>query len=211
MIPGIVASYISAAPPSTQSVFDPAAKSASVTLSNGNRSVAPGIDDDGFAVCADPKTSGKFYLEMVMDSIGSTNQAVGAGIIFGVISDFMNYIGGQASGYGSWVIGSGGSTRCTFNNGIQSNAMSSTPIASSDRVRIAIDIDAGNLWLSYWTGTTWIGGGDPASGTSPTYTFTPGLSARFAANPRGLGAVTTLVLPSNWASSAPAGYGIWTD
>lgn len=56
------------------------------------------------------------------------------------------------------------------------------------RVRVAVDYDAGKVWLGMVRNFTadakktnwiesdsgmWAGGGDPASGTTPTYTFTP--------------------------------------
>lgn len=44
-----------------------------------------------------------------------------------------------------------------------------------DVVKVAIDFDAGKLWFGLFNGSVDTWDGDPAAGTDPTYTFTPGL------------------------------------
>lgn len=43
-----------------------------------------------------------------------------------------------------------------------------------DVVKVAIDFDAGKLWFGLFNGSIDTWDGDPAAGTDPTYTFTPG-------------------------------------
>jgi hypothetical protein len=46
-------------------------------------------------------------------------------------------------------------------------------VAAEDVIRIAADLDAGKLWMAL-NADAWVGGGDPATDTTPTATFTPG-------------------------------------
>jgi len=83
---------------------------------------------------------------------------------------------------------------------------------------MAVDVGAGQLWLSQFGSTSWLGGGDPETGTSPTYTFTTGADTYYIAlcPYHGVVSPTTarnrlrLVLPANWASAAPVGFGEWS-
>lgn len=209
MIAGIIAGYVLASG-GGQALFDPDAKDATLAISSDRISVSPVVAEGaGFVLCDTPKTAGKFYVELILNSIGGSDQSLGGGIITGEPSSYASYIGGQPNGYGSWVIGPAGNTRCTFQNGSQGSNVGSTPISAGSRLRIAVDITAGKLWLSYWGGTAWIGGGSPDAGTSPTFSFAPGASCRFGTNPRGSGAVSSIVAVDDWASAAPSGYGVW--
>jgi hypothetical protein len=82
----------------------------------------------------------------------------------GVLSSAI-YIGQDAEQAG---IGAAATTG-TWSNGVLTNS-GFTP---TDTIRwCAVDMDTGKIWLGYNGSPTWIGGGDPVLGTSPTYTLT---------------------------------------
>ena len=57
-----------------------------------------------------------------------------------------------------------------FMNGTAINA---TNVVNSDLVGVAVDLDAGKLWWRK-NGGAWVGGGDPATGATPSGSFTAG-------------------------------------
>lgn len=192
-----------------QVVFDPASKAANITLSNGDKSASPTEDNAGIALSTGAKTTGKYYVEFVLDTRGWTNQACSAGIYVGTPASYTAYLGSDASGFGSWVDSANGVGRSSYTGGVRTNISTTLPVAAGDRMRMAVDISSGRVWLGRWSEAAWMGGGDPASGTLPTYTFAAGASCRIAVNPRGVGARMSLVDPASWANSAPPGFGVW--
>lgn len=108
-------------------------------------------------------TSGKWYWEVTLNSINN----------FGW------------SGAGGCTLASGGPNPCgigwatdardggMFNTGIWAGTYNSTGAYGGGATSaVAVDYDAGKLWLR--SQGAWIGGGNPAAGTAPTATFTPG-------------------------------------
>lgn len=86
--------------------------------------------------------------------------------VFGVVRGHAlpsPYAGGSSNGWG--VAASNGGDVSTHHNGVQTNLVFTG--ASGDIYRVALDAASGNLWIG--RNASWIGGGDPASNASPTY------------------------------------------
>lgn len=171
----------------------------------------------GVAISASGKSAGKYYAEVLCTAQYTSSQALAAGIHRGT-TGLNSYLGGTANGWGTWNDGTGAFQRSTYHNGVRANIITPGVTALGQRARIAVDIDNGKVWLSYFGSTEWIGGGSPATGDSPTFQFAPdGADYYLALNPRGgnpTGSnVTRLVLvsPGAWASAPPIDFGIWTE
>ncbi|MBZ0087214.1 MAG: hypothetical protein K8F33_03840, partial [Thermomonas sp.] len=77
-------------------------------------------------------------------------------------------------------------------------------VVSGGRVKAAVDIDAGKGWFGV-VGGSWIGGGDPAAGTSPTFSFTAGTTLYFGGSVyNGTGTITRV---SSYLDAVPSGFG----
>jgi hypothetical protein len=201
----------SATAPIAQTAWSAAFKAADISLSSGNTvatsSSAPATG--GTVLSASSKNTGKFYAEMRNTFLGGYGSAIGAGIDL-VASNLATYLGGDINGMAAWVDGTGGTQRHTYKNAVTANAQTPGVWGLNTNCRIAVDVGAGKLWLSHWSATAWLGGGDPASGTSPTYTFTGGSTTWLAACPRASSNAIALVDPGSWLSAAPTGFGVWT-
>ena len=197
--------------PAVQTVFDPTLSAAGIALSSGNRTATETASESGgMSLSASSKSAGKFYAEYEIAAVGTGNNATSAGIA-SAGEPPANYAGQTANSYGSWCIFAAGATRLVFNNATQYYVAGGNPSpAVGMRMRLCVDLDSGSLWLSHWGSTAWLGGGDPAAGTTPSFTFSPGTPMRLAACPRSVNAAIRLVLPSDWSSSAPSGFGLWS-
>ncbi len=143
-------------PPTVYATLDPnPAKLKDVTLSDGNLT-ARITDYAGYATklgsarSSIGKTSGKFYLE--------------------VWRIFDNYTGGLIQ----FGLNSLTPTQASNGSGV---VMGTSPrLGATYPSRLAVDIDAGKIWLSdiSYTDGRWNTGADPETGASPGWTFTPG-------------------------------------
>lgn len=203
----------SASTVSAQTVLSPVNKASDIILSNGGIDAESNMTMGGIVLSSSGKSSGKFYVECQYVQKGPAN-AFSFGLHSGT-SSLSTYLGGDSSGWGSWVVNS---ARSTYHNAVESNLSTQTTPALNIKARMAVDLDLGMVWLAAFGSTSWLGGGDPALGTSPTYTFSPSGLYYFALSPYH-GSPTTpsnrnklrLVPPSNWlAGSPPSGFGIWT-
>lgn len=193
-----------------QTLLSASLKDSAIALSNGDRTATQtgsGSTNGGVGLSVSSKSTGKYYVEIEIDAVGNVGQSIAAGIHNGTDS-FATYLGGTSGGYASWIEGIGGSMRATYNNNTQTNSTSGASPSAGMRMRIALDA-SGSLWMSYFNSTAWIGGGDPAAGTSPTYSVGAG-PWYIALCPRNYVNALTLVLPGSWANAAPTGFGVWT-
>lgn len=203
-------------PPVTQTEWSTTNKAADVVVTGDGYDVysTSGSETGGVAISATGKNSGKFYAELSNVQVGST-RALAAGVYRETtgLATPLGYSG--SGGWGAWITLSGGNTRRTYHNGVFANNQSLS-FALNQRCRIAVDIDAGKIWVAHFGSSTWLGGGDPEAGTSPTYSFTPdGASYYLAACPcsgnvSGTGNKIRLIDPVSWAFAAPVGFDVWT-
>jgi hypothetical protein len=185
------------------------------TLTNGNldasASAANTMRKGTIAI-----TSGKWYMEA---TLGSTVQGFGLG------EAAVNAFGTNSSTAGS-------RTYYLYNTAALYTILSSgvtnvgSTVGSGGTLAVAVDMDAKKLWLGYAASgggsITWVGGGSPASGTTPTETLAsdvaelfplaltngPTLSCNFGARafaytaPSGFKALCTTNLPAGTVTTS---------
>jgi len=123
----------------------------SATLSNGNLDFTESSSNNRTAVSTFGLKTGKWYFEFLSTntgtfSIGMTDLENNQGSFYRNNGSYSSsFGGGGTSGYASWT--------------------------TNDIVGVAIDFDSGKIW--YAKNNTWQSG-DPATGNSPTNTFTTG-------------------------------------
>jgi hypothetical protein len=144
--------------------------SISATLSEANLK-ATGISTGTFesAISTMSFTSGKIYFEATCLSGTGTNASSFIGI-----TNISNATSGACftnSGSGSIGWDVNGTTLYTIINTTLTSRGAITP--TNKVFRVAYDSSTGNIWLGY--DTTWIGGGDPSTLTTPTGTLTTGV------------------------------------
>lgn len=105
------------------------------------------------------------------------------------------------AGYGIQFVPGADSVLIPAGNGPQLNA--------GDIIQFALDQVGGNLWIGQNGG--WIGGGDPAAGSSPSLT---GLSGAYYVSAQmsfaNAGAVTGAFTLAELAHAPPAGFSSWS-
>jgi len=135
-------------------------KKANLTYSNGAASWASG----GSTVSL---KAGKFYFEGAA-AVGASAQITAIGLRpLGTNIAAGEYCGSIAGSFGGAAT-SGGMT--AYSGGTAGGNITGAYSVSTP-AKVAVDFDAGKVWIGI--GTQWIGGGDPAAGTTPTYSFAP--------------------------------------
>jgi len=189
--------------------WNPADKNAAFDLSNSNKTATrTGATAWVAARASRSRTSGKYYFEQTIEALGTSGADSiihGLGVVTTPLTD---YIGSSTSGTTAWglQVAATPNARTTFNNGFQYT--STPPQTAGGYSRWAIDLTAGNIWIG--TPAGWLNGGDPAAGTSPTFTFTPSLELFPMLSGVSAGAsVTLLTRSSEFLGGAPAGFSDW--
>lgn len=201
----------------TYDVFDGAKKATDVTLANGNLDCDSNSTSGGGSVLSViGKSTGKFYWEVEQVQQYATNAGYLTGISMGT-GTHASYPGANTASHGLASTTAGSDT--WINNVVGNNSAGGAATIGQYH-RWAIDIDAGKAWagISNRSSGAWIGGGDPATGTSPTFTFTPNTTIYLMGCPRrGAASPTTnrnklrgRFDPAAWGGSAPSGFGAWT-
>ncbi len=179
--------------------FNPLDTSDSVTLTNSNRTASGG---GGFANRASatliPRSSGQLYFEMAID-VGlhsGAYPAVGVKIDDGGVSPDIQP-GDSAASWG-------------FFHGFKFHAGAASAYgpawATGDVVGFALDLDAGDLWIS----VNGVFVGDPVAGTSPAFSGVLGslvaVASVFGTEPS---VVTVALYDPHFAYTPPAGFTAW--
>lgn len=199
MIPGIVAGR-AVEPPPPPVTWNPADKASEITLSGANLVATRSSTNNNqwrLARVTESRNSGKRYAELVNTT--SVENSMMAGIVPGALS--VNTYPGSSSDSFGYHANDAGPGYC-YNNASQFYG-DNQRVAGGSYARIAIDFDAGNLWLG--NASSWKNGGDPAAGTSPSFTFTPGASLYLALGMYTQPQVVTLRL-SGFSGSVPSGF-----
>jgi hypothetical protein len=128
-------------------------------LENGNLRIQSTVFASQSRLGTVSQSVGKWYMEM--NDMGSIFTAFGWRNTLSNLAE-NEYPGGTPGSYGA---SQDNTTLTSYTGGI---AGGTTPVVTGV-IRCAIDFDAGKIWLG--SEAAWIGGGDPALGTLPTYTF----------------------------------------
>lgn len=187
---GFLAALVSATP----AAWDPAAKGGGTTLSNSDRTAASSTANQTDRATGG-KGSGKWYAEITLDT--------GAAII-GVGTASASASGYPGSDAHAWAYHPNGNL---YNAG--SGAALGATFTTGDVIMIALDMDAGKVWLG--KNGTWQGGGDPAAGTSPAVS---GLSGTLHVV-GGRDTSSARQVTGNWGQAAfahtpPSGFSAWS-
>jgi hypothetical protein len=173
MILGIVAgAAINAEPVYVFATLNPS-DNGGLTLSAGNLKATRPTGSAWLAVRSTiGRNTGKWYFEITNDANGSTDGDAMWG--FNEPTDSLStYPGASTLGPNSM----GWEPNLTPNSArFQDGSLGAVSgygrVAPGQYARFAIDFDAGKLWVRNSSASGWAGGGDPAAGTSPTFTFT---------------------------------------
>ena len=148
-------------------------------------------DSAGTLVAIQSRNAGKAYFEFNFTRQITTPEVE---YFFGVVTDNHSNASRPGMSAESWAL-------CTENVGFYHDSVGITSsdstingIVNASRgwyydytnhvyysqyvVKVAIDFDAGKLWFGVFNGSIDVWDGDPATGTSPTYTFTPNTALR---------------------------------
>lgn len=113
------------------------------------------------------QTTGKWYFEIGQNGVSGTNYP-GAGLRPPGMVGAGEYAGSVAGSFGLAV---NNTSINSYSGGVAGPTMSGTYTAASV-FQVVVDFDAGKIWFG--DGTSYVGGGNPISGASPTYTFAAG-------------------------------------
>lgn len=165
---GLTASPAAATPARTYATWSPTDKSADITLTNGDLTAAnlPAASWRTLRTTIG-KSSGKHVFEITFSGSTPGNAAMaGFGNTATNVGAYPGYNGISAS----YQTNTGGSPTGYYNRaGV--TVSGPLPAAGNGPYMIALDLTAGKGWIA--TGNVWAQG-DPAAGTSPTFTWTPG-------------------------------------
>lgn len=207
MIPGIVAAQAGSGTPPTD-YWNSADKSADISLLSANQLAVRESSNNSAWVSirsVAQHNSGKWYAECSIDT--DQNNA----FIFGVAPSGMSlatYPGGTSTSFGIFANYVAGTVPYLFNNAGSSASSGLSLCTTGHSAQIAIDFDAGKLWLG--CRGSWHNSGDPAAGTGETYTFTANSTLYLAA---GMYSTVLRVLArfqsADFQHSAPSGFSAW--
>lgn len=213
----VVSAGIAAASPVFYTSLDPLKKAANVILSNSNlRAETNSTTGGGSVLTVLGKNTGKYYFEVQPDQLYSVNPGYLTGISIGIGTEG-SFPGANANsrGFASTATGSD-----LWINGSPSNNSAGGASSTAEYHKWAIDVDNGRAWVaaSNRSSGAWIGGGDPAAGTSPTFTFTGGSTIYPMLCPRrgdtsnaaNRNRLVFKVEPDDWTGTPPSGYGAFT-
>lgn len=152
--------------------LNPGDKSASLTLSGGDLT-AVRASGSGWAAGRSKvgKSRGKWYFEITNNANGSTTGDAMWG--FARNADSLSTYPGNAS-LGATSMGwqaNNPTNSAKFQNGSLGAVSGYGTVAVGQYSQFAIDLGAGKLWVKNSGAAGWAGGGDPAGGTTPTFTF----------------------------------------
>ncbi len=152
--------------------LNPSDKSANLTLSGGNLIATRGAAAAAWSsVRSTIPFIGKVYVEVTS---GFANATDGMDTGFGLSSvSTGTYPGAVANSYGV-VKGTSGGNATAYSAGGGGVNYAQNACGVGDVARLCIDVPAGKAWYQQAGSANWHGGGDPVTGTTPTFTFTPG-------------------------------------
>lgn len=186
-----------------QPFWNPSDKDSGINLADSNRTWRCSVGNPGAVRSTVGLASGKWHVQISHISNGGSAARHG----FATASHPIDTPPGDSAT--SWVIDGNATYRHDSVNGPDFNDFSpldSDNYGEGDPVDLFIDIDAGKIWFGY-SGAAF--SGDPAAGTDPAYTFTPGARIYLAGGYNGGGAAIrggTLRLPNAYAGGTPTGF-----
>lgn len=204
----LLASYGAAPPPLSGVYWNPADKAVQITLDELDKLAilpAPSVSWHSIRSVIG-RSSGKRYAECEYTS------GVNWGVIGGLAtaSHSLDQFPGQNSASWGMQCQTSGSTGAAYHNGGQIGSIADIPMGGT--IRIAVDLDAGQIWLG--SASAYVGGGSPSAGTSPTATFSAGPTlfvclGLFHQSIESSSRIRTL--PGEFVETVPTGFTAWSS
>lgn len=164
----VMAANAGSPPPSgTPTTWDPAYKAAGITLNFADMTATGGTNIQ-LVRASQSLPSGKTYWEMRHVTTGASGALVNAsGLIESAVATSVQ-VGGPGANLGLYT----NAATLYYNNSVVSDHANQT--AGVITYAWCHDSATGNVWVGIAGSGAWYGGGDPATGTSPTYTLPAG-------------------------------------
>lgn len=187
----------------TYATWNPADKDAGLSLSGGDLVILRTGSGWCSARATQPKNSGKWVFEVTQDAFGA-----GGSLIVGLAlasASLSTFIGANVSG---WSFQPSATPQpFTYFNSTATAVAGYPNITTTQKVMFAVDITNGRCWCRTTGAGGWARGGDPAAGTTPTFTFTPGATVYPATSGDGSGQQSTLNSGATpFSMAVPAGF-----
>ena len=186
--------------PFSQPLFE--AGRADYTYSNGNRTIQKNALSQSSIVAGAAKSSGKWYIEFVMASAGSTGDANDWQFGMATAGDNSNYLGNYASSLGM----QNASSYSNGFTGIGSITVNATVPHPAAVIGLAYDADAKKFWVGI--DGAYVSSGDPVAGTNPNASGWSNTLALFPALRAYNNSAVTMTIPTSWTYQ-PAGFSSW--
>jgi hypothetical protein len=195
----------------TYDAWNPADKSANITLSGSNLIATDNANNDGWSIARSAlgkSTSGKFYVEGTLTTFsGGGTPGYSNSFGFALSTHGLNTYLGASSGCGFYLgVGSGGTLK---GEGGSFTSLTLSVASAGDIVMLAIDFAAGGGLCGVWVGKngTWNGTGNPATGANPDSVFSASANVLYLAT----GAIDSSAITLNtgasaFAYAAPSGF-----
>jgi hypothetical protein len=144
-------------------------KQANASLQQGNLEVLSSTADAQWKSVRSTiyTNTGKVYFEGTLTTVADGNWAVGLADETFAVGTSNAYVGNSAKSYSILGIGT---AIYKYNNGSSSTLATGISQSANDVFMVAIDYDAGKIWLG--RNGTWYGSGDPSAGTNEAYSIT---------------------------------------
>lgn len=148
--------------------------------------------------------SGKRFAQCLINANGGVNGSM----MFGVGTAAASLGSFPGSGATSWGLQCNNSPNAlTYHNGSNSTGPSAVSVGGSGI--LAVNFAAGQIWFGD-SANGWYGGGNPAAGTGPRYTFTPGTALFLMLGQYSSPMQNTLLNHDGEATVAvPSGFEMW--
>lgn len=168
------------------------------------RYVADYTATDSGAVASAGKSAGKHYFEVALDSHSSMSREIRVGLA----QDGYDPATALGAGASSWAYMT---AAYKYHNG--TSAAYGVVADMPNHVMVAYDADAGKMWVGY--NGAWMGSGDPAAGTNPTFTGLSGTIYPAVTVPNGnynvTDRVTGMFHSAGFKHTPPTGFSAWGD
>lgn len=188
----------------TWATWNPADMGAYITLSlSDKRATSTHLAGANTIVRSTGAITGKRYFEMVVFRNGYSGEVTAGGVASNAAS-LLTYLGQTSDACGVWSPGGG-----VYVSSSKIRTISGLGVATTQRLDFAVDA-TNNASIKIWirkSGGSWEGGGDPATGTTPTATIAITGSLYAAATPYQDPCYEELLAnPADMTGTAPSGF-----
>lgn len=187
--------------------LNPYSAAAAISLSGGNLTVSSSSGSTQQRISTIVLSSGKWYFEVNMTSVGAGagDSLIGISEVVNNSSYTSNYPGQSSTSYAAYCYVSNVYIQ-KYNNASATNTNVTAPV-TGDVMAIAFDLDAGKMWIA--KNNTWTDSGNPSTGANPAFSFTP--AGQYAPAFRGGGGGSTVTMDVNFgqrpfAYTPPTGF-----